>query len=288
MLAFSNISQKTVLGKLLRLPLRLLPPEMPVIILQGKLKGKKWIAGSYKHSCWLGCYEFYNQRFVTSVVKPGTVFFDLGANVGFYTLLASVLVGEKGQVFAFEPLPRNLNYLERHLRFNNVKNVTVIKAAVSDHSGKTIFYDMGEEGGGGQISSAFNSKDNANNTGNQTPCKATLPIDLVQLDSLVLEGKLPEPDYMKIDVEGAEADVLMGSQTILKTKHPIIFLSTHNSEVHHRCLRILDNLGYKCEPLFDKDLDTCKELVAAYNKPGNPSIENGMLAESAPSVSSIV
>ena len=60
------------------------------------------------------------------------VVFDIGANTGFYTLLASVLVGPQGRVFAFEPVPLNLRYLNEHLRLNNIKNVSVIDAAVAE------------------------------------------------------------------------------------------------------------------------------------------------------------
>lgn len=261
MILFSDIRQETIAGKLLRFPLRFLPRDMPVRILQGRLMGKKWIVGSYKHGCWLGSYELSTQRLMTSLIEPGKVFFDLGANVGFYTLLASVLVRENGTVFAFEPLPRNLHYLDRHMELNRVTNVTVVRAAVSSHPGKTLFYDMGEEGGGGQISSAFDAAE-ASTRVPRVPAQATLPVDLVQLDDLVSRGEAPAPDYIKIDVEGAEADVLAGSRTILKTQKPIIFLSTHGRDAHDRCLTILTNSSYICEPLNNGGLDSCTELAA--------------------------
>jgi len=80
---------------------------MTVPILQGPLRGKKWIVGSQRHAFWLGGYEPHLQRLIAREVKPGEIFYDVGANVGFYSLLASVLVGP-GKVFAFEQLPANV------------------------------------------------------------------------------------------------------------------------------------------------------------------------------------
>ena len=121
----SGLSSRTLLGKLLRLPLRLIPPNSKVPILQGRLRGKWWIAGGGVASYWLGSYEFYKQRLFERLVTPGNVVFDIGAHVGFYMLLSSALVGTAGEVFAFEPVPRNLHYLYEHLRLNHVTNVTV-------------------------------------------------------------------------------------------------------------------------------------------------------------------
>jgi FkbM family methyltransferase len=118
-----------------------------VRILQGPLRGKKWIVGSSNHGCWLGSYEYEKRRLFERALREGFTVFDVGAHVGFYTLLASVLVGAKGKVFAFEPLPRNLHYLKEHLRRNRVENVSVVEAAVSDRSGFAAFeeglYDSG-------------------------------------------------------------------------------------------------------------------------------------------------
>ena len=67
--------------------------------------------------------------------------FDIGAHVGFYTLLSSILVGPNGHVYAFEPLPRNLKYLKEHLRINKITNVHVFELAVSNLSGEGQFFE---------------------------------------------------------------------------------------------------------------------------------------------------
>src|ERR1700722_9598796 len=110
----SGISKESLIGRLLRVPLRLIPRSTVLPIMQGALQGKKWRVGSGAHGCWLGSYEFHKQKALQDEIKAGYVVYDIGANVGFYALLASVLVGETGFVYAFEPFPGNL----RELRAN--------------------------------------------------------------------------------------------------------------------------------------------------------------------------
>src|SRR5437899_3136746 len=89
----------TVPGRLLRLPLALVPRSATVCVLGGSLRGARWVVGSASHGCWLGWYEADKQRAFASLVKRGDVVFDIGAHVGFYTLLASRLCGPSGHVF---------------------------------------------------------------------------------------------------------------------------------------------------------------------------------------------
>ncbi|MBN8636124.1 MAG: hypothetical protein J0M07_12425 [Anaerolineae bacterium] len=98
---FSGISRQSLIGQLLRLPLALMPKSARVPILQGALRGRWWIAGSSNHGCWLGSYEFDKQQRLSAHVQPGMVVYDIGAHVGFYTLLAAQLVGPGGHVFSF-------------------------------------------------------------------------------------------------------------------------------------------------------------------------------------------
>jgi hypothetical protein len=110
MFNFSGITARSVVGKVLRLPLRLIPKNKVMRIRQGKMKGMRWVAGSHTHGCWLGSYEFDKQVFMAERLRPGGVFLDIGAHVGFYTLLGSRLVGDEGKVISFEPCPRNIAY----------------------------------------------------------------------------------------------------------------------------------------------------------------------------------
>ena len=132
MINFSKSAFNSPLGKLLRLPLKLIPGKTVLPILQGPLKGKRWIKGSSINGCWLGTYELDKQVLFSKYIKHGMTVYDVGANVGLYSLLSSVLAGKEGKVFSFEPLPENISYLKKHIKLNNLTNVKVIVKAVND------------------------------------------------------------------------------------------------------------------------------------------------------------
>ena len=241
---FSRLSNQSLVGKILRQPLKLIPAKTHLRILQGRLRGKHWIAGSSIHGCWLGSYENDKQRLVESTMMPGDIVFDIGANVGFYTLLASELVGPKGHVYSFEPVPRNINFLKEHLRLNQVTNTTIIETAVSDINGEAYF------------------DDSPNNSMGRLAISGGRRVRTVTIDSLVREGQLPRPDCLKIDVEGAEAQVLAGAQSTLRAFHPKIFLATHGSGPHRECCEQLWSLGYQLDGIGSKVISQCDELFA--------------------------
>lgn len=241
---FSKINYQSILGRILRLPLRLIPKNCVIPIIQGQLRGKKWIVGSGEHGYWLGSYEMNKRLAFEKMIQPGYVVYDIGANVGYFTLLAAVLTGEKGQVYAFEPLPRNVEFLKKHISLNNLSNVEVIQAAVSDRSGEALF-EFGASTAMGHLSE----------TGD-------LRIKLVSLDRMIANGDLITPDVIKIDVEGAEYDVLRGAKNLIETSHPILFLDTHQRDAHQNTLQFLRDHKYQIKVIDGKSLQESKELMA--------------------------
>lgn len=248
MVNFTGISDKSFIGKLLRLPLSLIPSGTKLPILQGKLRGKRWIVGSGTHGCWLGSYEIKKRRLIEQVVTEGSVMYDIGANAGFFTLLASVLVGPKGRVIAFEPLPRNLGFLKENLGLNRMTNVTVIEAAVSDHGGVASF--------AGGASDALG----------HLALNGEFQVTTVSLDDLVERREIPTPDDIKMDVEGAEMLVLAGAKSILLNVHPALFIDTHGRDVHRQALDFLESLGYQFQFIDGKDREESGEVFAWFEK----------------------
>jgi FkbM family methyltransferase len=244
----SSISNKRLLGQLLRLPLRLIPYGTKMPILQGKLRGKKWIVGSSNHGCWLGSYEYKKRIIFENTVRPGNIVFDIGAHVGFYTVLASVLTGPTGKVYAFEPLPRNLEYLREHLRLNHIVNVEVIDAAVSD-SCDTASFKEGSYPSTGHVDE-----------------EGELLVKTVSLDWLIEKGEISIPDQIKIDVEGGELAVLRGGKLLLEHSHPIVFLATHGQVIHQRCCELLSSLGYRFQAIDGRILEQSREILAYWEK----------------------
>jgi FkbM family methyltransferase len=145
--------------------------------------------------------------------------------VGFYSLLASQLVGA-GRVFAFEPVPNNRVYLERHLALNRTSNVEVLALALSDRNGSARFA-IEQTGCRGHL----------NDNGGIVVPTATL-------DSLVDSGRIRPPNYIKMDIEGGELSAILGARAVFQRYHPVLFLATHGREVHAKCRDLLQSWGY--------------------------------------------
>jgi len=172
------------LGRWLRLPLAILPDGMVLPVLQGPLRGKRWIKGSSNNGCWLGSYESTKSRLFARLIEAGDVVYDLGANVGYYTMIAAVRTWGSGQVHAFEPAPRNLDLLRQHLVLNRISNVEIHAVAVTDHSGSEAFHD-GDNPSMGQIRA-----------------DGRMRVPTIRLDDLVFSKGLRSPDIIKMDIEG--------------------------------------------------------------------------------------
>lgn len=151
------------------------------------------------------------------VVKPGNVVLDLGANMGYFTLLAARLVGESGKVFAFEPEPKNFNYLKRNIDLNGYSNVEAIQKAVSSKKGKTKLFICSYDSGHHTIEQC----DGIEVYSQGKPFeKNWIEIDTVALDEF-LEDKTEKVDTIKMDVEGAEALAVLGMRNILRNNKKI-------------------------------------------------------------------
>lgn len=222
---FSKIPAESFVGKNLRRLLAFIPRGVVLPIVQGPLMGKKWIVRSGVFGYWLGSYEADKQKIFTSVIKPGDVVYDIGAHVGFYTLLACNGTGKGGRVFSFEPFPQNIGYLKRHIALNRC-NAVVIEKGVSNHSGRMRFAV-----GGNTSMGAIGPH-------------GTLEIETIKLDDAILANTLPAPDVIKMDIEGEEYNALMGLRHTLKSHPPIILLATHSEQLKEQCLTLLRECHY--------------------------------------------
>lgn len=220
-----------LLARVVRWPLRFVPRGRVMRILSGPLRGHQWIAGAATHGCWAGTYERDTQRVFEEMVRPGIVVYDVGANAGFFTLLASKLAGASGKVYAFEPLPRNLAMLREHVRLNGAENVEIVPFAVSDRTGTSRFATADHPAMGGLSESGG------------------LEVETTTLDAL--RGTIVPPSFIKMDIEGAEHAALTGAMEVLRRSRPTILLSEHGWEQHERCGELLRSLGYDLELLVD-------------------------------------
>ncbi len=207
--------------------------KLALPILKGPLKGKRWLLAT-RINFFLGSYEPEQTEAFVRAVQPGAVVYDVGAHVGYYSLLASHLAGASGRVIALEPSPRNLQVLRTHIELNRAANITVLETALSDHPGEARFENRAGSG-----------------VGHLSP-EGPLTVKLTTLDALGRE--FPAPNVLKIDVEGAEEAVLRsGHETISRAK-PTIFLSTHGPALAESCSRMLRELGYSLRELLPGEL----------------------------------
>ena len=153
-------------------------------------------------------HEQGTEALLRYVLKPGDTFVDVGANVGFYTRMGSVLVGESGRVFAFEPLSSALRLLK--MNTESLTNVVVDARALSDHNGEADFHVRRE----GDTSSLLPGDPGS-----------TVRVGATTLDARLLsEGGAPtRVDFVKIDVEGAELSVLRGATKTIEKYQPLVY-----------------------------------------------------------------
>ena len=207
-------------------------------IYRGNLKGYRFISITPFDDYFTTEYEQDSFAYVINEIKqkPESIIFDLGANLGYFSLLcASHSAASK--IFAFEPIPANMTILCRHLLLNNVKNVTPVNLAVSDNLGLVDFSADNQ-------SVSYTYKQSSGYYGIR---HLNIKIATTSLDILNTQFAFPEPDIIKIDVEGAEYDVLSGAEALIKKCKPKILLSTHEVHVEgveEKCLLFLDKLNY--------------------------------------------
>ena len=148
-----------------------------------------------------GIYEPMETEFFKDQVKRGNVFVDIGANIGYFTLIAARLVGETGKVFAFEPDPVNCTLLGKNIRANEYANVVTVQKAVSDKTGEIKLY-LCENRGDHRI---YDSHDR----------RASIVIQATRLDDYFrnYDGQI---DFVKMDIQGAEGGAVEGMLEVLK------------------------------------------------------------------------
>jgi FkbM family methyltransferase len=215
-----------------------------VTISEGVGAGLKFAPDSSNPDFARGTYELPLQKALAHYLKPGDVFYDIGANIGFFTVLAAHLVGKSGCVYAFEPVPENAQRIRHNLKLNHFSNGTVLKKAVSVHTGKGRLL-LAQHSGGAMLSSA----------GTPPDFKGAMNVNLVCIDDLVAQKILKPPALVKIDVEGAEIDVLKGMKQTIQEYKPIIIYEVDdaNKESFEQKSKALENLisslGYNIMPL---------------------------------------
>jgi len=205
--------------------------EWMVRVLAGPLQGSRVVV-ALGDDYVFGTYEIDTVMEAKRRITSSDVVFDLGANAGYLTM---VFAACGSHVYAFEPMTMNIERWRRHTAVNGVRNATLLPMAVCDTDRTVVFAD------GHSVFSNRYERVETGETGN--------PIEGRSIDSLVADGTVPPPRVIKIDVEGAELDVIHGAKTTIAKYRPLIFLGTHdchNPGVRDACLNQLETMGYCC------------------------------------------
>jgi FkbM family methyltransferase len=149
-------------------------------------------------------YEEETTRAVEFLLQKGMRFIDVGAHVGYYTLLAARCVGSSGTVYAFEPEPRNFRLLQRNVELNSYPNVITVRKAATDFTGTAKLYVSFAE-------SSWHSLNESNDVGSQV-----VEVETTTLDHFLYTQRWPAIDLVKIDAEGAESAIVTGMHGVME------------------------------------------------------------------------
>ena len=211
---------------------------------------------------------------VKNEIKKGDVVIDIGAHIGYYTVLFAKLVGPEGKVFAFEASPTNFEILKKNISVNGYKNVILNNKAVSDKNGKLTLYITGR-------TSTENFLFKPENFTNSSKIKQTVEIDSITLDDYFqdFDGEI---NFLKMDISGAEPRVMKGMSSILNKNNSLKIqqewwpnaIRTHGFEPDSH-LKVLTEMGYKIYEIDGANnklnVATIEELMKKYP---NPKLED--------------
>ncbi len=190
----------------------------PIVPLPMRLPcGAWWLARNdvCGDKIFAGTFELKEQKFLKRFLQEGMRVLDVGAHHGFYTLTAAKRVGRSGRVIAFEPSPRERQRLILHVRMNRLANVQVEPFALGHEKAKgRLFMVKGRETGLNSLRPPVTSEPTSG-----------VPVEVLSLDEYLKENPLPKPfDFVKIDAEGAELEVLKGAMGLLAGPARPVFL----------------------------------------------------------------
>jgi FkbM family methyltransferase len=189
---------------------------------------------------WLGSYESNLQRALSEHVTPGMVIYDLGANIGYISLLAARLTGEKGRVFSFEALPSNQERLRKNIRLNaGIAAIELEAKAAAEKSGKANFL-VHHSGGMGKMQGS---------DGRDEAYQQEIEVETISLDDFVFVEGNQAPNLIKIDIEGGEDKAIRGMEGVLKKHRPTLFLELHGQKVAAKVWEILSSHAYSMHSL---------------------------------------
>ncbi len=203
-----------------------------VTIARGVGAGLRFNTGDSAVSFVMGTHDPLTQLALKLLLKPGMTFYDVGANVGFFSIIAARLTAPGGRVVAFEPLAENARAIVHNAQLNDFTHLEVRQVALGGADGEASF-SLSAEPTWGKLTSVGKKPD-------QYTGDTVVPVR--RLDGLIEQAGLPAPDVMKIDVEGAELEMLAGAERTLRERRPVLLIELHGT--NREVAGVLESLGY--------------------------------------------
>lgn len=232
-------------------------------IMAGPLKGRHLPKAEALSnlSMLFGRYEPQVVSVLLSMSDPIKVAYDIGAHVGFITLVLAQSVGLDGKVFAFEPAPENIAVMQQLIIQNSLQHkVSLIPIALADANGEQSLINW--------KSSSMYFLESALNGQKACGC-SSINITTCSLDSFVFEQSNPSPDLIKIDVEGAEALVIQGGLRTLDVYSPKLIIEIHGPKNAQKIWELLRSFHYSWDHLTSKgreEVPSEKKLFSFFSK----------------------
>ena len=215
-----------------------LPEEMKMVVPAGFPSARSYATGSYEPSL---------TKLLQRKLQPGTSFVDLGANIGYYTLLASFLVGSKGRVYAFEPDARNFEYLTGNVAMNGLENVQACRKAALDGDFRAAFR-ADRFGAEGWVSVSMDAQ-------------AESGVETTSLDQFFSSLGWPALHLVKMDIEGSEVRAMRGMKQVVAHNPGVSLVVEFNPSALARAgssreefIAALQSLGFSVGYLVEENL----------------------------------
>lgn len=170
------------------------------------------------------------QRIIVNVVKEGDTVYDLGANFGLHGMLCSTLIGRSGLLYNFEPLPSNIKEIEDNYKLNDITNYKNIQKAISNQN-STVGFNIAGHPTQGKLVDV--------NKGNNV-----INVEAITLDQFIADGNRL-PNFIKMDIEGAEGDALEGYAKSIEKTFPLMIIELHSPEADKKVGEFLKYFKYK-------------------------------------------
>lgn len=228
-----------------------------VKIKRGPASGYRWYhQRGYQPWMAFGLYEPSVAQLIYQCLKPGDIFYDIGANAGYFTLVAAKAVGTSGKVIAFEPMTRSFNTVREQVALNSLEQICdVEKLAISNKESKAVL-TIPTMNANAHLSEVI-----APHINNELKVAAE-EVTCTSLDNYITKHPNYKPTLIKIDIEGAEVLAIMGASELIASKDaPTFLITAHSVNLAHEVKVIFEKAGYRFSNFADMIHAIPKQLL---------------------------